>query len=240
MPDRYSEIFISFIKDWSKRFISEFSILPSDSLSKTAIVFPIAVLDIMLNGINNGVATLAPGGIMNETHRLFEQSGTRSQYDAFGRYRDGMVSIIHEQHDNREKYFSGRDAPAPAGDFMTEDEAFFILTLSFAALSAVSYFGQQELPFSFGSDDDASGLYDFLCRALYDFRYETSKERNRLAGEIADRMRSGSYPPSSGAARPAQPSQPAQPPARKGAGSWLVTLAVAGGLLWLFHQLGWF
>ena len=191
MSDRYSEIFISFMKDWSKRFISEFCRKPANSLPANAQMFPIAILDVMLNGIQQGPESLTPNTIMIDTHRWFEQSGTKEQYRIFGLYHDGMIDIIKKQYENRDEIFNGY--PETAGDYMTPEEGLFLLTICIAAKSAVDYFGHQQLPYDIYEEDDIDHLYQFLCRALYDFRYETSKEHERRAMEFLANARSGTY-----------------------------------------------
>ena len=226
MSDRYSEIFISFMKDWSKRFISEFCRKPANSLPANAQMFPIAILDVMLNGIQQGPESLTPNTIMIDTHRWFEQSGTKEQYRIFGLYHDGMIDIIKKQYENRDEIFNGY--PETAGDYMTPEEGLFLLTVCVAANSAIDYFGKKQLPYNI-EIESLHQLYDFLCRALYDFRYETSKEQNRLATEILNNAREGRYVSSQSAA-------PQQPQKKNSVPGWLWFLLV-GVIIWFIIMI---
>ncbi len=233
LPNNYSQIFITFLKDWSKRFISEFSDMPLSSLPNEAKMFPIAIFDVMLNGIQQGPESLDPNTIMIDTHRWFEQSGTQEQYKTFGLYHDGMIDVIKKQYENRDEMFNGY--PEPAGDYMTPEEGLFLLTVCVAANSAIDYFGKKQLPYVIDIDS-LNQLYQFLCRALYDFRYETSKEQNRLATEILNNAKEGHYVTSQNTNTFEQHTAPQHPQKKNSVPGWLWVLLV-GVIIWFITMI---
>jgi hypothetical protein len=137
-----------------------------------------------------------------------------------------MIDIIKKQYENRDEIFNGY--PETAGDYMTPEEGLFLLTVCVAANSAIDYFGKKQLPYNI-EIESLHQLYDFLCRALYDFRYETSKEQNRLATEILNNAREGRYVSSQSAA-------PQQPQKKNSVPGWLWFLLV-GVIIWFIIMI---